>query len=57
MKYKVSLVVSWVTEVETNSPEEAADLAIKKCPYAIEDNTLTHVCDEANKHWFLNKEA
>lgn len=34
------------TEVEANSPEEAADLAIEECPYDIENSVPANVWNE-----------
>lgn len=53
MKYSVALPVIWVTEVEANSAEEAANLAIEKCSYDLENSVPINVWDEANRNWFL----
>ena len=54
MKYSVSLAVLWVTEVEADSPEEAADLAFEECPYDMEYSVPPHVWnDETGEEWDL----
>ena len=46
MKYSVSLAVLWATEVEADTPEEAADLVIAECPYTLESSIPPHVWNE-----------
>jgi hypothetical protein len=54
MKYSVSLAVLWATEVEADTPEEAADLAIAECPYTLESSIPPHVWDEeTGESWDL----
>lgn len=52
MKYRVSLAVLWLTEVEANSPEEAVDLAVEECPYDLENSVPANVWnEETGENW------
>jgi len=53
-KYGVSIAVIYTTEVEANSPEEAADLAIEEAPYDLENSVAPYVWDEeTGESWVL----
>ena len=52
MKYGVSIAVIFTTEIEANSPEEAADLTIKEAPYDVECSVPPHVWnEETGEYW------
>ncbi len=54
MKYGVSIAVIYTTEVEADSPEEAADLAIEEAPYDVENTIPPHVWnEETGEYWDL----
>ena len=52
MKYGVSIAVIWTTDVEADSPEEAAAIAIEEAPYDIENTIPAHVWNEdTGEYW------
>lgn len=54
MKYGVSIAVIFTTEVEADSPKEAADKAAAECPYDIENGVPATVWNEAGHYWFID---